>query len=64
MTDGLESQDAEHKRQISQASEDEEQRVETLCALPAVIEQQLWHATAQVQYSAEVAEDLARDGEL
>jgi len=62
--DRFESKDAEDEGQISEAGEEEEQGVEAFGRLATSVEQDLRHAAAQVEYGANVAEDLAPEGEV
>lgn len=62
--DGLEGEDAKDEGQVAKTGEEEEERVEALRALPAVVEQDLRQAAAEVEHGADVAEDLAPEAEF
>ena len=62
--DRLEGKDAEDERQVSKASEEEEQGIEAFGGLAASVEQDLRHAAAQVEDCADIAEDLAPEREV
>lgn len=62
--DGLESEDAKDEGQVSETSEEEEESVQALGGLAASVQQDLRHATAEVEHCADVAKDLTPEGEV
>lgn len=64
VADRVESENAEHICQVSDACEEEEQGIEAFSTLAAVIEQELRNAATEVQCSAQVSEYLAHDIEV
>lgn len=62
--DWLESEDAKDESQVSEAGEEEEQRVQAFGRLAASVEQDLRHTAAEVEHCADVAKDLAPEGEV
>lgn len=56
---GLICKNAEDVCQVAGAGEQEEEHADALCAFPAVVEQQLRNAGAEVKSCAEVSKDLA-----
>lgn len=62
--DRLEGEDAEDEGQVSEAGEEEEEGVEAFGRLAAAVEQDLRDAGAEVEDGADVAEDLAPEGEV
>jgi hypothetical protein len=64
VADRVESENAEHICQVSNAGEEEEQSVQALSALATVVKQELRNAAAEVKGSAQVTEYLTDDVEV